>query len=228
MKAMILAAGRGERMRPLTDKTPKPLLEVNGQRLIEYHIKELVSAGVTDIVINTAWLGAQIPEFLGDGSRYGVQLAFSDEGEALETGGGIFKALPLLGTEPFILVNGDVWSDYKFEPLVKLIENGFTYLAHLVLVKNPPHNLQGDFTVDGETGLLVNQKGEHAGTYSGIGIYHPKMFAECKPGKFPLAPMLYSGMDEKQISGENYDGLWFDIGTPERLDNLDKMLAGSE
>jgi len=227
MKAMILAAGRGERMRPLTDKTPKPLLEVNGQRLIEYHINALASAGITDIVINTAWLGEQIPEFLGDGSRYEVSLAYSEEGEALETAGGIFNALPLLGSEPFILVNGDVWSNYKFEPLVQLINDGFDYLAHLVLVENPPHNPQGDFTVEVDTGLLLNKKGEHAGTYSGIGIYHPKMFKDCQPGKFPLAPMLFSGMDEKQISGEIFNGLWFDIGTPERLSTLDKMLVES-
>ncbi len=222
---MILAAGRGERMRPLTDETPKPLLNVNGQRLIEYHIKALATAGVTEVVINTAWLGEQIPRFLGNGSRYGVRLAFSNEGEALETGGGIFKALPLLGSEPFILVNGDVWSDYKFEPLVKLINDGFDRLAHLVLVKNPGHNLQGDFTVEEHSGLLLNQKGVSAGTYSGIGIYHPKMFIQCKPGKFPLAPMLYEGMATQEISGENYTGLWFDIGTPERLSTLNKMLA---
>lgn len=224
MKAMILAAGRGERMRPLTDATPKPLLEVNGQRLIEYHIKALATAGVEEIVINTAWLGEQIPEFLGDGSRYGVSLAFSNEGEALETGGGIFKAIPLLGSDPFILVNGDVWSDYQFEPLVQLINQGFDRLAHLVLVKNPGHNPQGDFTVEKISGLLLNQKGALAGTYSGIGIYHPKMFIHCKPGKFPLAPMLYEGMASKEISGENYTGLWFDIGTPERLATLNQML----
>jgi len=223
MKAMILAAGRGERMRPLTDKTPKPLLEVNGQRLIEYHIHALAAAGIKEIVINTAWLGEQIPEYLGDGSRYGVSIQYSNEGEALETGGGIFNALPLLGDDPFIIVNGDVWSDYEFGPLVALINAGFDKLAHLVLVNNPPHNPQGDFSI--EQGLLLNQKGEGAYTYSGVGIYHPKMFGDCSPGKFPLAPMLIAGMDGKQVSGEHYTGLWFDIGTPERLAELDGMLA---
>ena len=211
-------------MRPLTDKTPKPLLDVNGQRLIEYHINALAAAGVSDIVINIAWLGQQIPDYLGNGSRYNVSLQFSDEGEALETGGGIFNALPLLGSEPFILVNGDIWSDYEFSPLVSLINKGFTRLAHLVLVNNPAHNPQGDFSIDTKTRLLNRQKGQGAGTYSGIGIYHPKMFEACKPGKFPLAPMLMDGMDKNQISGEHYAGLWFDIGTPERLAELDEML----
>lgn len=214
-------------MRPLTDKTPKPLLDVNGQRLIEYHIKALATAGVSDIVINIAWLGQQIPDYLGDGSRYNVSLQFSDEGEALETGGGIFNALPLLGSEPFILVNGDIWTDYEFSPLVNLISKGFTKLAHLVLVNNPAHNPQGDFSIDNSTQLLNNQKGAGAGTYSGIGIYHPKMFEACKPGKFPLAPMLMDGMDNNLISGEYYNGLWFDIGTPERLADLDEMLKAN-
>lgn len=218
MKAMILAAGRGERMRPLTDKLPKPLLEVGGKRLIEYHIEALQKAGINEIVINVAYLGQAIIDTLGDGSRYGVSIQYSVENEALETGGGIFKALPLLGDAPFLVVNGDIWTDFPFSTLLDEGVDG----AHLVLVDNPLHNLGGDFCLqDG----FVESDGEDKLTYSGIGIYHPKLFADKEPGRFPLAPILRDAMSKKQISGEHFSGFWSDIGTPERLKELDQQLS---
>lgn len=220
MRAMILAAGRGERMRPLTDSTPKPLLKVNGQYLIEYHIKSLAAAGISEIVINLAYLGSQIRSTIGDGHQYNVSIQYSDEGQALETGGGIFKALPLLGNKPFVVVNGDVWTDYAFPGLL----NQSVGLVHLVMVPNPPQHPDGDFTLQDE--FLVNRKGKTASTFSGIGIYHPKLFAACEPGKFPLAPLLIKAMDEQLATGELYSGQWYDIGTPERLQQLELKLAG--
>ncbi len=214
---MILAAGRGERMRPLTDTCPKPLLPVGNKRLIEYHIDALTAAGVESIVINVAYLGEQIQHYLGDGSRYGVKILYSPEAEALETGGGIFKALPLLGDDPFILVNGDVWTDYDFATLPKHISG----LAHLVMVANPEHNPVGDFSL---VGNRLSPTGDNKLTYSGIGVYHPHLFAGCEPGRFPLAPLLKKAMAEKQISGEYYRGKWVDVGTPQRLQELDKAL----
>lgn len=219
MKAMILAAGRGERMRPLTDTTPKPLLEVGGAPLIEYHILNLASAGFDTIVINLAHLGAQIRTALGNGERYGIRIEYSDEGEeALETGGGIFRALPLLGTEPFVVINGDVWCDYPLSELPRLTDA----LAHLVLVDNPPHHSQGDFLLqDG----LVHDAGEGERlTFSGIGVYHPELFAGCRDGRFPLAPLLRKAMHSSRVSGEYYDGIWMDVGTPARLQALDRLL----
>lgn len=218
MKAMILAAGRGERMRPLTDTLPKPLLEVGGKRLIEYHIEALQKIGVTDIVVNTAWLGEKIPELIGDGARYGVSITYSPETEALETGGGIFKALPLLSDEAFIVVNADVWTDFPFEQLL----NREVDAAHLILVENPAHNLSGDFAIDGD---LLCSEGEQKYTYSGIGIYHPRFFAHCSAGRFPLAPMLREWMNKGAVSGQLYSGRWNDIGTPERLKALDETLS---
>ena len=217
MKAMILAAGRGERMRPLTDSCPKPLLEVGGHRLIEYHIRGLVSSGITNIVINHAYLGNQIEAYLGDGSRYDAQILYSPETEALETGGGIFKALPLLGDSPFALVNGDVWTDFDFADLPAEINS----VAHLVMIANPEHNPIGDFSLDDK---LLHQSGENKLTYSGIGVYHPDLFAECSAGRFPLAPLLKNAMDKNKISGEYFSGAWVDVGTPERLRDLDKKL----
>ncbi len=214
---MILAAGRGERMRPLTDTCPKPLLPVGNKRLIEYHIDALAAAGVESIVINVAYLGEQIQHYLGDGSRYGVKILYSPEAEALETGGGIFKALPLLGVGPFILVNGDVWTDYDFTTLPKQISG----LAHLVMVTNPEHNPVGDFSL---TDNRLSPTGDNKLTYSGIGVYHPNLFAGCEPGRFPLAPLLKKAMAKKQISGEYYRGKWIDVGTPQRLKELDKAL----
>ncbi len=218
MKAMILAAGRGERMRPLTDRTPKPLLRVGGKHLIEYHIEALAVAGVRDLVINHAHLGRQIEAALGDGARWGVHIRYSPEGEALETGGGICRALPLLGDTPFLVVNGDIWCDYEY-PVLRLGEGA---LAHLVLVDNPEHNPQGDFAL--REGRIANP-GVPRFTFSGIGIYHPALFAGCGPGAFPLAPLLRAACDRQQVSGEHFQGHWTDVGTPKRLRELERMLC---
>ncbi len=219
MKAFILAAGRGERMRPLTDHTPKPLLVAGGKRLIEYHLTALVAAGVTDIVINHARLGAQIEEALGDGSRYGAHIRYSAEGDhVLETGGGIVKALPLLGAAPFIAVNADVWTDYSFADLPRQPDG----LAHLVLVDNPAHHATGDFML--RDGKVYSEGEERRLTFSGIGVYRPELFAHCKPGVFPLAPLLREAMARNEVSGEHYSGHWLDIGTPQRLQELDEFL----
>ena len=212
MKAMILAAGRGERMRPLTDKTPKPLLHIGKHRLIEYHLFNLARAGFTDIVINVAWLGQQIIETLGNGKHYGVNIEYSNEGNtALETGGGIFKALPLLGDKPFLVVNGDIWTDY---PLKKLFNHHLDGLAHLVLVNNPPQHPQGDFYF--RDNKLV-ESGEEKFTFSGIGIYHKDFFQGKTGGVFPLAPMIRQHTKLGLVSAELYFGEWDDIGTAERL-----------
>lgn len=218
MKAMILAAGRGERMRPLTDHTPKPLLRAGGQALIEYHIYGLVAAGFHDIVINHAHLGEQIETALGDGRRYGASIRYSAEGTALETGGGIFRALPLLGDEPFVVVNGDVWCDYPFTQLRRAPAG----LAHLVLVGNPAHNPRGDFHLEGER---VMSDGEPKLTFSGIGIYRRELFEGCSDGAFPLAPLLRQAMAAGQVSGEYFAGHWTDVGTPQRLAELDEWLG---
>jgi MurNAc alpha-1-phosphate uridylyltransferase len=217
MKAMILAAGRGERMRPLTDHAPKPLLPVAGKRLIEYHLENLAAAGLREIVINHAWLGRQIEDALGDGSRYGVAIEYSAEPEnALETGGGILQALPLLGDQAFVLVNGDVWCDY---PLARLPKQP-AGLLHLVLVDNPPQHPRGDFGL--EHGRLTRQA--PLLTYSGIGVYAPALFAGCQPGRFPLAPLLLQAIEAGQASGEHYRGGWVDVGTPQRLAELEARL----
>ena len=218
MKAMILAAGRGERMRPLTDTCPKPLLEVGGRMLIEYHLANIKQAGITEVVINHAWLGEQIESRLGDGSRYGLQIVYSREGEALETAGGIQKALPLLGEEPFIAINGDIWTDY---PLSRL-PSAPPGLAHLVMVDNPAQHPNGDFQLT--DGYLLAE-GQACLTFSGIGLYRPTMFAELKPGKSPLAPLLRAAMARQAVSAEHYTGQWFDIGTPQRLQALDAQLT---
>lgn len=218
MKAMILAAGRGERMRPLTDTTPKPLLSVNDKSLIEYHLQNLKQAGFTEVVINHAWLGNMIESSLGDGSQYGLQIEYSAEGEqALETGGGLFRALPLLGDKPFLAINGDIWTDYPLQNL-PAEPNG---LAHLVLVDNPPQHLEGDFALSGDRVLA---SGESCYTFSGIGVYRPEILEGQKDGAFPLAPILRAAMARNEISGEHYAGRWFDIGTPERLQQLDQKL----
>jgi N-acetyl-alpha-D-muramate 1-phosphate uridylyltransferase len=219
MKAMILAAGRGERMRPLTDHTPKPLLRAGGRALIEYPIEALRDAGFTELVINHAHLGEQLAAFLGDGSRWGVHIRYSPEPPgALETGGGIRHALPLLGEQPFLVINGDVWSDYPYSQ--KPLANG--RLAHLVLVDNPPHNPEGDFCLQaGE----VSECCERRLTYSGLGWYSPALFAEATEGRFPLAPLLRAAMRAGRVSGEHYTGEWMDIGTPQRLAELDRRLS---
>ena len=220
MKAMILAAGRGERMRPLTDHTPKPLLQVAGRRLIEYHIHNLVAAGITELVINHAHLGDQIENTLGDGSRYNASITYSSEQEALETAGGIFNALPLLGDEPFVVVNGDIWCDYPFQRLPVTIPG----LAHLVLVNNPSHHLGGDFVLEGKT---VKSVGTPKLTFSGISVLRRELFEGCRPGAFPLAPLLRRAMQQEKVSGEHYTGEWWDVGTPERLQALDQKLRQS-
>jgi len=219
MKAMILAAGRGERMRPLTDNTPKPLLKVAGKSLIEHHIDNLKSAGFTELVINTAWLSEKIHQQLGDGSQYGISIEYSDEKEALETGGGIKKALPLLG-ENFLVVNGDVWCNYDYSQLPTLAED---MLAHLVLVNNPEHNPVGDFSI---TDNLLSNKEQNRLTFSGIGLYRAALFNHNEQ-RFPLAPLLRKSADDNKISAEFFPGKWLDIGTPERLEQLNLQLASA-
>jgi MurNAc alpha-1-phosphate uridylyltransferase len=225
MKAMILAAGLGKRMRPLTDHIPKPLLIVGGKPLIEWHIENLKKAGFEEIIINIAWLGEQIPAALGDGSNYGVSLHYSDEQTegALETAGGIIKALPLLGDEPFLVVNGDVWSNFNYSNVSPLENNN---LAHLILVKNPSHNPKGDFSIN-QGNNRIRDSGENACTFSGIGYYHPDLFKNLNYGKRPLAPILRDAMQTGQVSGELFSGDWRDIGTPERLQALNEELANS-
>ena len=217
MKAMILAAGRGQRLRPLTDQTPKPLLVVRGKPLIQWHIERLRGAGYTRLVINTSWLAEQIQDYLGDGSQYGVHITFSNEKpEALETGGGIFKALPLLGREPFVVVNGDIWTDYPFENLKHALKQDD--LAHLVMVPNPAHHPEGDFYLS-PIGHLRGHGGPKL-TYSGIGVYRPEFFRDCPAGRFPLLPWLHSAMELEALSGELYRGIWRDVGTREALQSL--------
>ena len=218
MKAMILAAGRGERLRPLTDETPKPLIKVAGKSLIEYHLLNLANAGFTDIVINTAWLANKIHETLGEGNRYGVSIQYSDEGSALETAGGIINALSLLGNEPFLVVNGDTWCDFDFLTLPDLKDKT---QAHLVLVNNPEHNPRGDFAI--AEGLLCNQ-GTPKYTYSGIGIYSPGFFSDVTQGVRPLAPMLKKKAEKKLITAQCFTGLWTDVGSIERLHTLEEAL----
>lgn len=222
MKAMILAAGKGERMRPLTLTTPKPLVCAGGVPLIVYHLRALAKAGFREVVINHAWLGQQIEDYLGDGAQFGLDIHYSPEGEPLETGGGIFRALPLLGSEPFLVVNGDIWTDYPFASLPQTIYG----LAHLVLVNNPQHNLQGDFALS--AGAVAEEAaGESKLTYSGIAILHPQLFAGCHPGAFKLAPLLRQAMQNGKVSGEHFFGHWIDVGTHERLAELDRLLAAS-
>ena len=222
MKAFILAAGRGERMRPLTDHRPKPLITVGGMPLIEWHLQRLHAAGVLQVVINLGWLGAQLRAQLGDGNRYGMQIVYSDEGwPALETGGGIFHALPLLGDAPFLLVNADVYTDIAFNELVaRGLQPG--ELAHLVLVPNPAHNLRGDFALDGKQ---VIESDDHRHTFSGISLLHPALFAGCTEGAFPLTPLLRRAMAQAAVSGELHVGIWSDVGTPQRLAQLQASLG---
>ncbi len=217
MRAMILAAGRGERMRPLTDKTPKPLLKVNGKPLIQYQIERLVNAGLTELVINHGLMGEQIELFLGDGDTFGARIQYSPEhNEILETGGGIYKALPLLGDKPFVVVNADVWTEYPFSQLPEEPAG----LAHLVLVDNPPHHPQGDFAL---TDNVVSTEGNTLYTFSGIGVYQPALFMNCHEGAFPLAPLLRETIDQGRVTGEHFAGQWLDVGTPERLQSLQSV-----
>jgi MurNAc alpha-1-phosphate uridylyltransferase len=241
MKAMILAAGRGERMRPLTDHTPKPLLEVGGRALIVWHIEKLVAAGITELVINHAHLGAQIESALGDGSRFGARIRYSPETSALETAGGIANALPMLcpprpsgeglgEREAFAVVNGDIWCDYDFQ---RLHERAAAMqvagdAAHLVLVDNPAHHPNGDFILHASrvANLLPSPFPLSAAlTFSGIGLYHPRMFSDISRGSVaPLAPLLRAQMSLGAVSGEHHTGRWIDVGTPQRLQELDAEL----
>ncbi|MBD8600060.1 N-acetylmuramate alpha-1-phosphate uridylyltransferase MurU [Pseudomonas sp. CFBP 8772] len=219
MKAMILAAGKGERLRPLTLHTPKPLVRAGGVPLIEYHLRAIKAAGVEDVVINHAWLGQQIEDHLGDGRLWGLNIRYSPEGEPLETGGGIFRALPLLGDEPFIVVNGDIWVDFDFSSLTKPLKG----LAHLVLVDNPPHHPAGDFAlVDGQ---VHDDAAPPRLTYSGIAVLHPQLFAKCSGGAFKLAPLLRDAMAKGLVTGERFAGRWVDVGTHERLAEVEQILA---
>lgn len=220
---MILAAGRGERMRPLTDTTPKPLLHVGGKPLIVWHILRLAQAGFTRIVINHAHLGEQIEQTLGTGAAFGVSITYSHETNALETAGGIRHALPLLGDTPFLVVNGDVWTAYDFTRLTSL-NWADGRLAHLVLVDNPPQHPAGDFAL--HAGKVLSA-GTMQYTFSGISCYQPALFADLpdnQPAK--LAPLLRAAMQHQQVSGEHYAGEWYDIGTPQRLAELDGALNG--
>lgn len=226
MHAMILAAGRGERMRPLTDTTPKPLLPVAGQALIVWHIRRLAAAGFGTLAINHAWLGARIEAALGDGAAWGVRIHYSPESTALETAGGIATALPLLGTGPFAVINGDVFSDFALERLATAAAqlDGQSRLAHLVLVPNPPHHPGGDFGLL-PTGALSADPAEGEGlTFAGIGVYHPALFAGVAAGQpARLAPLLRDAMRRGQVSGEAHRGVWIDVGTPERLAEADAI-----
>ncbi|MFA5370687.1 MAG: nucleotidyltransferase family protein [Sideroxydans sp.] len=234
MRAMILAAGRGERMRPLPDHTPKPLLQAGGKPLIVWHIERLVRAGITDLVINHAHLGAQIEQTLGDGSQYGAHIRYSDEGTALETAGGIAFALPLLDDEPFAVINGDIYCDYDFAHLPALAEQMKPGQdnAHLVMVDNPAHHPQGDFALQNErivppSSILGPQSPNL--TFSGIGLYHPGLFGKIPRGsKAPLAPLLREQIALGRVSGKHHRGVWADIGTPQRLHELDKQLRATQ
>ncbi len=218
MKAMILAAGRGERMRPLTDHTPKPLLKVGGKSLIVWHLERLAAAGFKHVVINHAHLGEQIEAALGDGVAWGLHIQYSPEKIALETAGGIANAMHLLGDAPFLVVNGDVFTDIDFS----VLKLAATDLVHLVMVDNPPQHAAGDFAL--RNGRLAADGSEKL-TFSGVGIYHPKLFADITPGEAAkLAPLLKAAMMQGLVSGSHHRGIWHDIGTPERLQALDSQL----
>lgn len=223
--AMILAAGRGSRLQPLTDTVPKPLVEVGGETLICRHLRRLADAGVHEVVVNLGWLGQSLKEAVGDGSRFGVRIAWSEEGwPALETGGALLRARPLLGTEPFLLVNSDIWSDY---PLARLVQTArelpAATLAHLVLVDNPGHHSQGDFgLVDGRV-----VAGPPRLTFSGLSVHRPQLVDETRErGAFPILPLWEKAIAQQRVSGEHYTGRWFDVGTPQRLEQARKQCGG--
>ncbi len=214
MKAMILAAGRGERMRPLTDHLPKPLLSIADKPLIQYHIESLAAAGVTELVINHALMGEMIEERFGNGECFNMHISYSAElNRPLETGGGILQALPLLGAAPFIVVNADIWTSYDFSSLSEQP----TGLAHLVMVNNPSHHPQGDFQLNG---TRMRNDGDSKYTYSGIGVFRPSLFTDDHEGSFPLAPLLRDAMERDLVSGELFEGEWCDVGTPQRLQEV--------
>ena len=225
MKAMILAAGRGERMRPLTDSCPKPLLAAGGKPLIVWHIERLAAAGIVELVINHAHLGQMIEDTLGDGSAFGVHIRYSPEGSALETAGGIARALPLLGDAPFLVVNGDVFCDADFAGLRRAAEElNPVRCAHLLLVANPEHNPDGDFGLTPD-GRVHEGEGERL-TFSGLGAYHPALFAGLSPDTpAKLAPLLRAAMARNRVSGARLLGRWVDVGTPERLAWIDQLVS---
>jgi MurNAc alpha-1-phosphate uridylyltransferase len=225
MKAMLLAAGRGERMRPLTDTVPKPLIPAGGKPLIVWTIEALAAAGFDDLVINVSHLGERIARTLGNGNCWGVRIEYSREAEALETAGGIAKALPLLGADPFLAVNADVYTDFPFAALARALSNASVDLAHLVLVENPTHHPGGDFALDGDR---VTEEGAPRYTFSGIGVYRPELFEPVSAGsKYPLARLLRPRMTERRVSGRRYTGTWMDVGSPERLAMLESLLAAN-
>jgi len=218
MKAMLLAAGRGERLRPITDSLPKPLVQVRGRALIAWHLAALARAGIREVVINLSWLSGQLRAALGDGRDFGVRITWSDEGPiALEPGGGIFRAVPMLGPGPFLVVSGDVWTDVDFGRLA--LEDDAH--AHLVLIPNPAHHPRGDFALEGDR--VVDRDSERF-TYSGVGVYRPEFFAGCSPGRFPLLPLLNRAIAAGRVRGEVHRGDWCDVGTPERLASLEARL----
>ena len=222
MRAMVLAAGRGERLRPITDSLPKPLVRVGGRTLIARHLSALARAGIREVVINLSWLGEQLRAVLGDGGDFGVHISWSEEGPVpLETGGGIFRAVPLLGPEPFLVVNGDIWTDIDFSRLVLAPAAH----AHLVLIANPPHHPRGDFALEG--GRVINRDSDRL-TYSGVGVYRPEFFHDCAPGRFPLLPLLNRAIAAGRARGELHRGEWCDVGTPERLASLEARLRELE
>ena len=221
MKAMILAAGKGERMRPLTLHTPKPLVRAGGVPLIEYHLNALRNAGFDEVIINHAWLGQQIEDHLGNGERFGLSIRYSPEGEPLETGGGISRALPLLGDQPFAVINGDIWTDFDFARL----RMPTSALAHLVLIDNPEHHPTGDFGL--ADGQVQNADSDAPRlTYSGIAVLDPRLFDGSPSGAFKLAPLLRDAMSKGRVTGEHFTGRWVDVGTHERLAEVEQLLAG--
>jgi len=224
LKVMILAAGVGERMRPLTDHTPKPLLTVGGVPLIEHHIRRLAAAGFTELVINVSHLAQRIIDYCGDGRRWGVVITYSPEDEPLETAGGIFNALPLLGNAPFLVVNGDIWIDYPFERLRGHCPAA-PATAHLVMVGNPPQHPLGDFRLDQQGFLRERGEGECGVTYAGVGVYSRAFFAGMRPGKLALRPLLDAAIRAGRLRAEYHPGRWEDVGTPERLAALDRELG---
>jgi MurNAc alpha-1-phosphate uridylyltransferase len=225
MKAMILAAGRGTRMAPLTDTCPKPLIPLCGKPLIVHHLEKLAAAGITDIVINHAWLGEQLEQTLGNGSSWGIKIQYSPENEALETGGGVYQALPLLGEDAFLLINGDVWTNWDYSEVMNTsLQEG--ELGHLWLIDNPAHNPQGDFCLGEGKVLDTALLNETALTFSGISLLSPQLWAECTSGAYPLAPMLRSAMLQQQITGSKLNADWVDVGTPQRLSDLEQRLCG--
>ena len=220
MRAMVLAAGRGERMRPVTDTLPKPLVSVGGRPLIAWHLAALARAGIREVVINLSWLGEKLRAALGDGASFGLAITYSDEGPVpCETGGGILRALPLLGDGPFLVINGDVWTDMDFGALALEPQA----LAHLMLIPNPAHHPRGDFGL--EDGWVTEGAAERF-TYSGVGVYRPQFFAGCEAGRFPLLPLLNRAIAARRLRGELFRGEWCDVGTPQRLASLDARLRG--